>query len=337
MRKLFLILLIFSSNSISNESKVINIHDLLQRNSIYYEKFSDKSFSGQATQTINYFNPLYRRLNLDDKKKQHDWKLAITGSGRIQNGMKQGVWEYYHESGQLLLLETFSNNKMHGLVKEFFLSGQLYAKSMYIDGELFSLIGYNANGSLRIKEEFTSSIPSVPADGVTEYFYPNGQLEAKTIWNNCCFIKKLYYKNGNIKRELTSSNIEYRLIGAYRTYYENGQLELEQFYDDNGEIQGESRLYYDNGQLHRLLVYKNGKKQTSEHYHPNGQLMFETVDTVGEHSTMYIQYFSDGTIERIDQKRNEKSHGIYIHFREDKSIARYNTYIDGKLDKRRFP
>ena len=82
-------------------SKDVDIKDLEERDGIYYEKFSDKPFTGKVT-----------------GKKQ----------GKVKDGKKDGEWLYYSVNGQLYLKNTYKDGKLHGLIKYLHDGGMGYRK-----------------------------------------------------------------------------------------------------------------------------------------------------------------------------------------------------------------
>ena len=61
--------------------------DLFQRNGLFFEPFSDVPFSGKIEGFIQ---------------------------GRIENGIREGYWVFYHRTGQLSLKGNYKNGKMEG-------------------------------------------------------------------------------------------------------------------------------------------------------------------------------------------------------------------------------
>lgn len=83
--------------------------DLVERDGLYYKKFTVVPFTG----------------NITGKKTQ----------GTIKNGKKEGLWIYYYSNGQLSYKGTFKDGKKDGTWIECHRNGQLRLKVTYKDGE----------------------------------------------------------------------------------------------------------------------------------------------------------------------------------------------------------
>jgi antitoxin component YwqK of YwqJK toxin-antitoxin module len=108
--------------------------DLVYREGLYYEKFTDVRFTGE----------------IDEGLKR----------GLFKNGKKEGSWEYYFENGQLWKKGDYKNGKKEGLWVRHLSNGQLISKGTYkndredgdwvsytVDGEVFlGLTGNYKNG-----------------------------------------------------------------------------------------------------------------------------------------------------------------------------------------------
>ena len=72
---------------ISFPSWGVTYDDLVQREGLYYKKFSDSPFTGEV---------------------EGKWK------GSIKNGLKEGTWVTYHNNGQLNSKGNYKNGKREG-------------------------------------------------------------------------------------------------------------------------------------------------------------------------------------------------------------------------------
>ena len=86
--KLFKTLLtILFISLLSSPSWSVTLSDLVQRQGIFYEKFTDVPFTGKVTGKYQ---------------------------GVIKNGKEDGAWIGYHENGQLWFKENYKNGKKEG-------------------------------------------------------------------------------------------------------------------------------------------------------------------------------------------------------------------------------
>ena len=106
MRTLFIIPLVLMS-LVSFPSWGETIDDLVERDGLYYKKFTDTSFTGTV-----------------EGKKQ----------GLVKNGVKQGQWMGFWENGQLNFKGSYKNGEMEGLWIRYWEEGDLMAKGSYKNG-----------------------------------------------------------------------------------------------------------------------------------------------------------------------------------------------------------
>ncbi len=144
------------------------------------------------------------------------------------------------------------NNAREKIGGEPFLKGDSVIQEAFEYGLCQQLVlNENYNEALQSRKKAKEDRPRVEAggkDGFFEWYYKNGQLEAKGNW-----------KDG--KRH-----------GLWETYHENGQLEARVNYKD-GKLEGLAEQYYENGQLKAKGSFKEGKIDGfEERYYENGQL-----------------------------------------------------------------
>ena len=119
MKKLSIIpFILMSLVAIPSWSETLN--DLVQRDGIYYEKFSDVPFTGEIK-------------GLD--------------RGKLKDGKFQGSWVHYHENGQLWMKGEY-NGLQEGLWVSYWENGQLYSRGHYKNGRKYGQwVFYNDLGS----------------------------------------------------------------------------------------------------------------------------------------------------------------------------------------------
>ena len=85
-------------------SKDIDFNDLVKRDGLWYEKFTNEPFTGKTTGL-----------------KQ----------GKVKDGKKDGLWETYYEDGKLSSNRNYKNGKRDGLWETYYEDGQLSRKFNY--------------------------------------------------------------------------------------------------------------------------------------------------------------------------------------------------------------
>ncbi len=97
-KNIFILTLLVSVFSLPSWSKTLRLDDLVIRNNTYYEKFSDKPFSGKISgDLVGKFK---------NGKKEGLWLRYWTNGqllykGKYSKGVKVGNWEFYHSNGKL--------------------------------------------------------------------------------------------------------------------------------------------------------------------------------------------------------------------------------------------
>ena len=102
--------LLFTSISLSKD---VDYKDLIWRDGLYYEKFSNEPFTGTST--------------------------GMT-QGKIINGKEVGEWLVYDENGQLWNKSNYKDGKLHGECLWYNENGQLEKTEIYKDGKLIKTI-----------------------------------------------------------------------------------------------------------------------------------------------------------------------------------------------------
>jgi len=205
--RLILIALMFSL--FSSPAFSLTIDDLVERQGLYYKKFTNTPYSG-------------------DVGGKHQ--------GKIKNGKKEGVWDYYRESGQLAATEVYKNGKENGesvgytkngnvyyrgqmkdglavgeWLTYFFDSSQVSTKQTFKDGKEHGLTyGYNKDGSL----DYTVEVSQGKWNGLYTDYDEDG-----TVW------KTTEFKNGVKVSELSAgegsgdqiSKLYFEFAGTFTT------------------------------------------------------------------------------------------------------------------------
>ena len=110
--KLFKTLLtILFISLLSSPSWSMDYFDLIERNDLYYEKFSDVPFTGKVTGLAQ------GSFKNGQQEGVWVWYLPngqLWGKGLFKNGQEEGAWVYYWSKGQLWLKGNYKNGKKEG-------------------------------------------------------------------------------------------------------------------------------------------------------------------------------------------------------------------------------
>jgi len=210
MKKLILISLVIFFVICSRswaEDKYIESSDLVKRDNLYYEKFTDVPYSG----------------NVKGKKKgklvngiiDGEWKVYYDKySTRLEmkvfyvNGIREGETLLFHPNGQLAGRMNRKNDLAHGEMVIYYENGELSSKGNYINGEEDGeYIKHHDNGKLNIKAFYINGkldgeYMEYHEDGKLNIkaFYINGKLDGEHFMygDNGLLIEKRIYKNDEV-------------------------------------------------------------------------------------------------------------------------------------------
>ena len=233
MKIIVLITFLVSIFSLPSWSETLTMDDLVERNDLYYEKFSDVPFTGEISGIeIGSFK---------NGKKNGEWLSyhrngQLFSKGNFTNGEKGGLWEFYHENGQLKAKDNFKNGKLDGESFYYWDNGQLSGKGIYKNnkGE-GTWVGYHVNGQLSFRNNYNKS---GELDGATVMYTDNGQLmykgtykngERDGYWENFWSINgqlktRGYYKNGKKEGYWEHFNKDGIVMDYVTGTYQNGEL-----------------------------------------------------------------------------------------------------------------
>ena len=143
-----ILLLVFLSPSLAL-SQEVTFDDLVEREGLYYRKFTDIPFTGkirgQPQKTFkngvlddpDTLLPESDRLpNKSNQKNENNGNLWIEyhengqlkSKGNLKNGMLEGAWVGYHENGQLSIKGKYKNGKREGPWVNYSKDGSVHEK-----------------------------------------------------------------------------------------------------------------------------------------------------------------------------------------------------------------
>lgn len=153
---------------------------------------------------------------------------------RKKDFAKEGLYQRFSETGQLLEEAAYSNDTLQGERKYYYPNGKVESIEHYQNGVFQGKYQkFYEDGSIQVEQEYT--------DGV---------LEGLSI---------AYYPNGVVKEKVTMRQNEEN--GPFTEYNENGTLKTEGQYipgDDLPLEQGELREYDESGVLVRIADCQSG-------------------------------------------------------------------------------
>ena len=162
MKKLTSIILILFLSLLSSPSwsDTLNMGDLVWRDGLYYEKFSQIPFTGEII-GLNSLLQNYEQGSMVNGKEVGKW-VGYWENGQLwykgeynKDGKEVGKWVSYHENlhGQWGWKGEFNDNgKKVGEWIEYYSNGQLKEKGDYKDGKkVGEWVYYDKEGNLLVK------------------------------------------------------------------------------------------------------------------------------------------------------------------------------------------
>jgi antitoxin component YwqK of YwqJK toxin-antitoxin module len=148
-----------------------SMDDLVERDGLYYKKFTDKPFTGVVDEGK-------RRGAFKNGEQEGPWLSyyengQLSTKGAFKNGEQEGPWLSYYENGQLSTKGAFKNGEQEGPWLSYYENGQLYSKGAFKNGKWEGpWLDYWENGQLMNKGAFKNG----KEEGPWVYYWKNGQL-----------------------------------------------------------------------------------------------------------------------------------------------------------------
>ncbi len=86
--------------------------DLIQRNGLFYKRFTDVPYTGKTTGVIE---STFKNGKLEGYWIRYYDNGKISSEGKYKNHKKEGVWISYHKNGQISSKGKHKKNKREGI------------------------------------------------------------------------------------------------------------------------------------------------------------------------------------------------------------------------------
>lgn len=108
------------------------MNDLVEREGLYYKKFSDVPFTGEVT---GKYRGKIRRGKWDGTLIMYWDNGQILAKMTWSKGLLQGPYKSYHRNGGVAEKKTYKDGKQHGPLVRYFGTGQLQEKTTFQNGK----------------------------------------------------------------------------------------------------------------------------------------------------------------------------------------------------------
>ena len=132
------------------------LDELMERDGLYYPKFSDVPFTGKVTGDTQGY--------LKDGRREGVWVTyyysgALMFKGNYQNGKREGFYVDYYSTGEIREKGNYENGEREGSWVGYFKNGQLSYKGNHKNGKKEGIwFTYNDDGALRSKDNFKDGV-----------------------------------------------------------------------------------------------------------------------------------------------------------------------------------
>ena len=281
--------------------------------SVFSQTPTDKIFYDKQWKvtTIKDSIAFYRILKKEnDKYIVNDYYqsgiLQMNGTcSSLNPDIREGVFIYYHENGQISGQGEYVKDKKEGKWKMYDYEGKISREGIYIQGnEEGKWTWYFPKGNVINREgEFR-----------------NGKKEGKWIW---------YFPNGKVDSEGEYRNDKKE--GKWIIYKYEGQMSAEGSYiQDNKE--GKWIWYFPNGKISSEGELHNGKREGKfQIYSKDGTLEGEGFYFHDKKNGIWNTFYPDGNIRSIQNFKENKLNGDLTTYYPSKVIKRTDKYLNDTL------
>ena len=146
MKLIKTLLTILFISLLSSPSWSETMDDLVERNDLYYEKFTNVPFTGKVSGE--------EQGSFKNGKREGAWveyfeNGQLKSNGHYKNGKYEGAWVFYYESGQLYARVNYKNSKLKGAWVSYYENGQIWFKGNYKNNKQEGVwVGYNEDGTV---------------------------------------------------------------------------------------------------------------------------------------------------------------------------------------------
>ncbi len=277
-----------------------------------------------------------------------DVRDGILREGQYVHGKRQGTFRHSTPEGQLLSLQDWDLDLLHGVTETYDRSGQQLTRATYVRGTIEGLQeAWNTAGELQFRGEMRAGI----REGVWTEIEDGKRLDGSYV---------LGVPDGQWTVHLGSLLVEERSLdrgkkqGLQRTWHLNGQLAsecgfdqdlaqgaCEHFFEDGqqesasmsvlGVLHGRNRTWARNGQLLSDRHYVHGQLEgVSREWMPNGQSAGVCEYAQGAREGLCTSWHDNGKKASSGRYRAGEQIGRWVTWSERGQLQSEGSYRDGE-------
>jgi len=212
----------------------------------------------------------------------------------------------------IIILCFFSGQLFAQEINQFDAQGERHGKwtKNYDNSKILRYEGEFNHGKETGTFKFYKNVDGKAVLAVTREFVPNSEVVHVTFYDT----NKNIVSKGGMKDKIQ--------VGKWVYYHkEGGLVMMEEFYNDNGKLEGEKKTYYKNGVIAEKANFKDGVLDgVSEWFSEKGILIRLFNYTNGALEGPSKSYDSDGKVKMEGVYRNDLKHGIWKFYENGKLV-----------------
>ena len=287
------------------------------------------------------------------------------------NDRKEGNSYIYYPGGKLKEEVLFSNNKRHGLSREFDENGLLITMLNYKNGFLIEREKLNRKDDKGLKQ------------GLWRTYYENGNIQTEAYYSDDQLTGSfkefdesgkvkvmLQYADGALVEDEDTTELEVQIRNQYDeqgvlkysgTYRDSVPVGIHRMYDKDGKVvnsflfdnygikvgegiitnegkkEGKWKYFYGDGRVRAAGSYANNLETGKwEYYFSGGKTEQTGVFKQGKTDGLWQWYYADGTLKREEEYYEGRSEGIYVEYDTLGEVMVNGKYFDGQMEEEWF-
>lgn len=246
--------------------------------------------------------------------------------GMYRNHLKDGVWNYYFNNGELYYKQRMKEGELDGIQTYYYSNGQLHQIYKEVKGSTEGLYtSYYENGD---KEEEGYYYKNERAGEWIEYYH-NGNVESKTFYVNGQRVGKSYDYAVNGKLDDVDEHINGVLVKITQYDSLGNVFNVQSIPNGTGDVLNKlpdgrkySKLHYLNGVAHGEFTW----------YFPNGKLRLKGTYFNGERHGEWKWYRAQGTPEMLGEYEYGDRVGKWTEYNHQGALEEEYSYENGKME-----
>ena len=238
------LLLIFLS---ACSEPTIDRDELVERDGILYEKFSNEPYSGAVT---GRWVAKVKNGVVDGELLTYHENGQLDSQHTLVNGLHEGEFREFHENGSLEYLIDYKNGEAHGSYQQYDENGELQEIAWFADGKMDGETRYYEGGYLKEVTNYKNGVLNGPHE---KYFPQTKQLSVKG-----------QYKDG-------------LFFGVWSFFSKSGEsIEKGSKFPGPSEGDTPSARFYPSGQVRESGMRRDGSKVGTWYYYDEEGALTET-------------------------------------------------------------